>query len=320
MAFISTKIIYGKKQYYLEESIRLPDGKTRKFSLYLKGYTPPKPYPQLPHYQKELAAMVKQGYIATCRSFYKKNAVFTEETLTKLEERKLDYKEIIKKVSEKQFEDILDRFTINFTYESNAIEGNSLTLKDVAFIIQEDHLPKGKNLREVYETINTRKAFDWIKKNNPKITEETIITLHRILVKDTGVALGYKQLPNFLLGRMVKTALPEEVPTEMKKLIAWYYQNNHLHPLQRAAWFHGAFEKIHPFEDGNGRVGRILLNVMLWQNDYPLLIIRKTQRVAYLHALDAFDQGYADKLYYFLLNKHGDTYEKFFRIYIKYLK
>ncbi|MBI1969286.1 Fic family protein, partial [Candidatus Woesearchaeota archaeon] len=75
-----------------------------------------------------------------------------------------------------------------------------------------------------------------------------------------------------------------------------------------------------PFEDGNGRVGRILINVMLLNHGYPPLIIRKSHRVTYFDALQAFDHGYAGKLYYFLIEKHKKTYEQFFEVYMKYLK
>ena len=92
-----------------------------------------------------------------------------------------------------------------------------------------------------------------------------------------------------------------------------------MHPLQRAVIFHGRFEHIHPFEDGNGRIGRLLINVMLQQQGYPPLIIRKTQRRAYFHALEAFDNGHPNLLHRFLIEKYKDTYEKFFQVYVKYL-
>ena len=113
---------------------------------------------------------------------------------------------------------------------------------------------------------------------------------------------------------------PRVLKEEMQKLLSWYESSQAIHPLQRAALFHGKLEKIHPFEDGNGRVGRLLINLMLLTEDYPPLIIRKTQRVSYFHALDAFDRGHADNFYYFLMEKYKDTSEKFFKIYVKYLK
>ena len=319
MAFISEKIINGKKRYYLEKSVRLPNGKIKKISVYLKDYDKDKNYSELKDYNKVLEEKVKKIIIDAFSKKYKTSYVFDEKNLKKLEEIRLGYKKIIGKLTKSQLKDALDKFTINFTYESNAIEGNSLTLKDVTFIILEDKVLKGKDLREVYETLNTRKAIEWIFFNRLKINHKNIIKLHEILVENTGISTGYKKIPNFLIGRNIKTTPPERVEEEMDKLIEWYNKVDDIHPLQKAAIFHGKFEEIHPFEDGIGRVGRLLINIMLLSTDYPPLIIRKTQRIRYFHALEAFDNNHYDNLYRFLFKKYKDTYNKFFKIYVKYI-
>ncbi|HLC71744.1 MAG TPA: Fic family protein [Candidatus Nanoarchaeia archaeon] len=320
MTFIRARIIHGKERHYLEHSIRLPDGTIKKLSIYLKDYNPAKEYPHLERYQKVLQKGVDKLKVDARVQQHQKNDIFTEELLRELELTKIGYQKIIQKLTPHQLSDMLDRFSINFTYESNAIEGNSLTLKDVTFLIKEGEIIEGKNMRDVYETINTRKAFDWIMQHKPQINEKDILKLHEILVKDTEVSIGYKKLPNFLLGRLVKTTAPAKVGRDMKELIDWYNKNMDGHPLQQAALFHGRFEKIHPFEDGNGRVGRLLINIILLNHGYAPLIIRKTQRVRYFHALDAFDHGHPDNLYWFLIEKYKKTYGLFFKIYIKYLK
>lgn len=314
MAFISTKIIQGKKRYYLEKSTRLKSGKVKKYSLYLKEYDTSKDYPIKDYEQK-----LDEKIIEDRAKEYIPAPIFTSSLLEQLETMKHEYHRIIKTLSENQLQDVLNRFTVNFTYESNALEGNSLTLKDVTFVMQEGKILHGKNLREIYETLNTRIALEWIFNNKPLLTEKNILTLHKILVKDTGVPLGYKKVPNFLLGRNVETTPPENVEKEMNQLLNWYKNNPQLHPLHKAIIFHGKFEKIHPFEDGNGRVGRLIINIILLSNGYPPLIIRKTQRVKYFHALEAFDHNHMDNLSHFLIQKYKETNEKFFKIYVKYL-
>ena len=320
MTFVSKKTIKGGGRYYLEKSIRLTDGKVRKISVYLKDYKTGSRAKGMYKFEQLLNTKVRNALIEHAAGFYKKSNIFTKETILRLEEQKLDYKKLIKKISKKQFQDIIDRFAVNFTYESNAIEGNSLTLKDVAIVLQEKKALKDKDLREVYETLNTREALEHIFGNKLKVSEKNIIKLHRILVKDTGIGTGYKKLPNFLLGRTIKTTPPENVKEEMDALISWYHESKDIHPLQKAAVFHGKFEKIHPFEDGNGRVGRLLINIMLTSHGYPPLIIRKTHRLSYLSCLEAFDRRYEDKLQRFLIEKYKNTYEKFFKVYVKYLK
>ena len=320
MVFISSKTIKGKKRYYLERSIRLLTGKVKKFSIYLKDYDAKSKYKEINHYKRLLNGNISKELTEFSARYYKKINIFNEELLKRLEEIKLGYKEITKKLSKKQLQDIIDRFTANFTYESNAIEGNSLTLKDVTFVLHEKKAIKGKDLREIYETLNTREAMELVFSNKLRVNEKDIIKLHKILVKNTGIPFGYKKVPNFLMHRQLETTRPEKVKEEMGKLINWYNENETIHPLQRAVIFHGKFEKIHLFEDGNGRVGRLLINIMLLNNRYPPLIIRKSQRLSYFSCLEAFDKGYEDKLNRFLVEKYKKTYEKFFKIYVKYLK
>lgn len=318
MVFVNSKMIHGKRRYYLERSIRLPSGKVKKFSVYVKEYNP-RDKESLEKYAVLLNKKVISGILDAVSGHYEKNSVFTKESIRKMEEMKLEYKDLLKKLTTKQYQDIIDRFTVNFTYESNAIEGNSLTLKDVTMILHENKAIKGKDLREVYETLNTRTAMEFLFYKKIRIKESDILKLHEILVKNTGVSLGYKKFPNFLLGRNVKTTAPENVAEEMQKLLFWYSEKKPMHPLQKAALFHARFEKMHPFEDGNGRVGRILLNAILLEHNYPPLIIRKTQRIAYFHALGAADRGYYEPLCQFLVEKYKQTYQQFFEIYMKYL-
>ena len=319
MVFISGKTIKGKIRHYLEKSIRLPDGRVKKFSVYIKNYDPAKKQEHIKGYTELLNAKVSKMVAGFASAYYKKSNIFDATLIKKLESTKIGYKEIIKKITKKQLQDIIDRFTVNFTYESNAIEGSSLTLKDVALILHEKKAAEGKDLREIYETLNTREAMELVFSNKLRISEKDIIILHKILTKNTGVGAGFKKLPNFILGRKVKTTPPEQVSKEIRQLIEWYHKNQDIHPIQRASFFHGKFETIHPFEDGNGRVGRLLINIMLLNHDYPPLIIRKTQRVSYFGCLEAFDKGHEDKLNRFLVEKYNKTYEKFFKVYIRYL-
>lgn len=316
MVAVKTKKIKGKKYLYAEYSFRLPDGRVKKISKLIKKIKD-KEKKEIKDYfrEKEIEAHQKHAL-----SQYKTDYVLTKEKIEKIEAIKVEYKSLLKTLTKKQMKDILDRFMINFTYESNAIEGNSLTLKDVTFILIENIVPKGKDLREVYETRNTRIANGLLFNNRIKITIKGIIKLHSILIKDTGVQEGFKKLPNVLLMRNVETTPPEKVEEEMKKLVVWYDKmKGKEHPIRIASEFHGRLERIHPFEDGNGRVGRVLINAILLENKYPPLIIRKTMRTSYFSALEANDKGYKSKLERFILYKFERTFNNFFKVYVKYI-
>ena len=307
------KNINGKKYKYAVKSFRLPDGTVKKAETLFNKQT-----------KKDLEKLFdkkkKEYFTRFMLKNYKTDSIFSETEFKKIEEIRINYQKILKNLSKQTKKDLFDRFTANFTYESNALEGNSLTLKDVAIVMFENATIKGKDLREIYETRNSRKVVEGIITNKFKITEKDIIDIHKLLVKDLDVETGYKKFPNVILGKRIKLTPPEKVKEEMEKLINWFNENKErYHPLKLAALFHGKFEQIHPFEDGNGRVGRFLINIILANAKYPPLIIRKSQRLAYLTTLEKFDKNYSRDLERFILTKFKETYRKFFEIYVKYL-
>ncbi|MBI2578335.1 MAG: Fic family protein [Candidatus Aenigmarchaeota archaeon] len=320
MVRVSWKRIGGRKYAYLAHSIRLPDGTVTTITKRLEEGDERKGSGALARkYSAFLSEKEKDMAGKWATKHYNGSYIFSSEEMRKIEAAGVGYARLLKKLDKARKKDILDRFTANFTYDSNAIEGNSLTLKDVAIVMFEKETVPGKPLREIYETRNSRAVVELIMRRKLGITQKDIIRMHRILMRDIDTRTGYKRIPNviFRAEREVPTTPPEDVEKEMGKLIEWY-NNSGLHPLEKAAIFHGRFEKIHPFEDGNGRVGRFLINVILVNSGYPPLIIRKTSRRAYMSALTAFDNGHEDKLKRLMLRHFKDTFRKFFEIYIRY--
>ncbi len=310
MVYGIIKKVGGKKYKYLVKSFRLPDGSAKK--IWFTGDGKPSSYFLLR--EKEL------NFEYALRKF-QLDSIFTEEQVEYVEAMRVEYRNIIRQLTQPQKKDLFDRFTANFTYESNALEGNSLTLKDVAMVLFEGGSVAGKSLREIYETRNSRRVVELMLAGKFSISHKGIMRMHRILMRDIDTPTGYKKLPNFLLGRRLETTPPEKVFGEMSALLGWYNANaGSIHPIKLAALFHGKFERIHPFEDGNGRVGRFLANAILLNGKYPPLIIRKSARRAYLSALEAFDADHPEKLEWFFLRRFRDTFRKFFGIYLKYLR
>ncbi|MBU0953283.1 MAG: Fic family protein [Nanoarchaeota archaeon] len=316
MVSLKEKVVNGKRYRYASRSVRLPDGRVATVEKILKKS------------EKATSSGVRAVLLQKEKDLFTRDAlqryctgsVFTAAQISKIEGMRIDYRRIIRSLTKRQLQDLFDRFTVNFTYESNALEGNSLTLKDVAIIIGENVVPKDKDLREVYDTRNSRKVVDLILKKRLSVSEKEIITMHRMLVKDMNIPAGFKHVPNFIAGSHVQTSSPERVRRDIAALLSWIAANpQKLHPLQLAVLAHGKFERIHPFEDGNGRVGRFLFNVMLVNNNYPPVIIRKTQRTAYLNALQDFDEGHPQTLERFLLAKYKETFRKFFGVYVRYI-
>jgi len=317
--YLTSKRIKGKNYRYLAKSIRLPNGKVKTIQKMIKDRE--KPFAGLVgEFQDYFIQQEKRLYSDYALSAYNTDSVINQEQMKEVESMKVDYKYIIRRLTKRQLKDLFDRFTANFTYESNAIEGNSLTLKDVSIVMFDNATVEGKDLREIYETRNSRKVVDLMLKKKLEITHSDIKKVHRLLMRDIDTTLGYKKLPNYLFGRNVETTSPERVEEEITKLIEWYKESRKSeHPLKISALFHGKLERIHPFEDGNGRVGRILSNVILINDGHPPLIIRKSQRESYLKVLEASDAGSQINLERFFLDKYKKTFRSFFKVYVQYI-
>jgi Fic family protein len=319
MAYIKEKTLNGRKYRYLTRSLRLPDGRIKTIQKLVKEDQSPAELEK--KYFDFFMGREKKAYAEYALKRFKADALFTGEQMEKLEGIRVDYAYTLKKFGREQLKDVFDRFTANFTYESNAIEGSSLTLKDVSMVLFEDRTIEGKDLREIYEARNSREVVDCLLQRRFRMREEDILRIHAMIMKDIDSRTGYKRIPNFIVGSSVKLTPPEEVEHEMEELMDWYHQSAEtLHPLKVSALFHGRFEKIHPFEDGNGRVGRILSNLILIQNRYPPLIIRKTQRGSYIKSLEDFHRGYTTNLERLFVDKYKKTYNDFFAVYLKYIK
>ena len=203
-----------------------------------------------------------------------------------------DLKNRFKKEPKENLENRYETFTSFFTYDSNAIEGNSLTLDETSFLLFENIVPSSKSLREINETLNHKKAFDCMLDYKEDINKKFILQLHNLVVKNTlrkelESQIGiYRNVQVYIRGIDWVPPKPLEVPNEMKSLLAWYSKNRkNLHPLIVASYFHIAFETIHPFVDGNGRVGRLLMNFILHKNEYPMINIPNKIKFKYYNAL-----------------------------------
>ncbi len=183
-----------------------------------------------------------------------------------------------------------EKLALEWTYHSNAIEGNTLTLRETKVVL-EGITVGGKSLREHFEATNHRDAIVYVEEivaQGEPLSEWMIRNVHRLVLKgiDDQEAGAYRRENVVIAG--ASTTPPDflHLPHEMQKLIEWHEAAKRLHPIERAAQLHTRFVKIHPFVDGNGRTGRLLLNFELMKSGYPPAIIRKEDRLAYYDSLD----------------------------------
>ena len=184
-----------------------------------------------------------------------------------------------------------DEFLIEYTYNSNAIEGNTLTLQETALVLEGITVDK-KPLKDHLEAVGHRDAFLYVQdlvKNNVPFSESIIKQIHTLVLMDRPDDRGvYRRIPVRIMGAFHVPPDPILVLEEMENLVAEFVGNKKLHPIERAALFHLRFEGIHPFVDGNGRTGRLILNLMLMQAGYPPINVKYSDRKRYYEAFDAY--------------------------------
>lgn len=188
----------------------------------------------------------------------------------------------------------LEDFITRSTYHSNAIEGNTLTYAETYAILYNDNSFKiqGKEPREIYEAINYKKGleliFNTLNSDNTLLSENLIKNINNIINKDIKDSIGYRKVQVFIQGSEHIPPKPEQIINLMNYYI--YNYNNDINDIYtKIATYHIEFEKIHPFEDGNGRTGRLLINYELLKNNLPPVVISKDDRIKYFEFLKNTD-------------------------------
>ena len=223
-----------------------------------------------------------------------------EEKLAKLNKLRPLPKSAVQKLREK--------FQIEMTYNSNAIEGNSLTLKETFLVINEGITVKGKPLKDHLEAkdhyVALEYLYDLIDKNKKHTVSEMLIkNLHQIILQETDKEwAGRYRNANVIIGG-AKHAPPDalQVPQKMRDLINWLIsRKNKINIIELAALLHHKLVHIHPFFDGNGQTARLTMNLFLMQAGCPLVVIMKNDRKKYYDVLDKADSGKYEPLVKFV--------------------
>lgn len=211
---------------------------------------------------------------------------------------------------------IMQKFRLDWNYHSNHLEGNSLNYGETKALLFFGITAQGKPLKDHFEITGHNEAIDWVidmVKGNRSLTENFVRELHQLLLKEPyevdaitpegkptkkKIAVGqYKTMPNHVktvTGEMFYFATPEETPAKMHDLLVWYNEKvtqKDFNPILIAAEFHYKFIRIHPFDDGNGRTARILMNFILMQFHYPPVIVKTEDKANYFAALQLADVG-----------------------------
>jgi len=189
------------------------------------------------------------------------------------------------------------QMAIEYTYNSNAIEGNTLTLHETQLVIEEGLTVAGKTLTETLEAKNHPEALEFIENlagSKTELTEEAVLQLHKLIMSNITDDAGQYRTAGVRVTGATFTPPPSiEVKPKMQELLNWLRGNpDEFTPIELAAIFHHRFVQIHPFSEGNGRTARLLMNTQLMKDKYPFIaIIPKLDRPKYLKTLMEADLG-----------------------------
>ncbi|MCD8180970.1 MAG: Fic family protein [Firmicutes bacterium] len=210
----------------------------------------------------------------------------------KIQEKKLRYDRNKHKISALTLSSYEKDFELTFTHNSTAIEGNTLTLMETKVVLEDGVSIGGKELREIYEVINHKKAYAYVKKcvNESKPLNENIVKdLHAVLMENIIIGGIYRKEEVRISGAGFTPPAGNEMYLQIKN----FYEElkakeNELNPIELAAWTHAEFVRIHPYIDGNGRTSRLIMNYQLLIHGYLPISVAKESRLDYYNALEQY--------------------------------
>lgn len=217
-------------------------------------------------------------------------------------------------LTEGEVERLTEDFAIEYTYNSNAIEGNTLTLRETDMVLRGLTIDQ-KPLKDHMEAVGHKEAFDFVRElvqNNVPISERVIQQIHYLVLADKKDDRGvYRRVPVRIMGAQHEPVQPYLIQPRMEQLMLSYAKSSE-HIVTKLARFHIEFEGIHPFIDGNGRTGRLLVNLELMKAGYPPIDIKFTDRMAYYKAFDEYhangNLSAMEKLFAGYINERLDQY------------
>lgn len=240
----------------------------------------------------------------------------SNESLLALIDKKKKELDNRRPLTEGEIERLNEEFTVEYTYNSNAIEGNTLTLRETDLVLRGLTIDR-KPLKDHMEAVGHKEAFEFVSelvKQNEQLSERIIKQIHFLVLvgnkDDRGV---YRKVPVRIMGAKHEPVQPYMIEPKMEELLKKFMEGKE-HIITKLARFHIEFEGIHPFIDGNGRTGRLLVNLELMKAGYPPIDIKFTDRMEYYKAFDEYHENHnlsaMEYLFASYVNSRLDMYLK----------
>lgn len=238
-----------------------------------------------------------------------------ESILSQIDRKKAELDKC-RPLTEGEVERLNEEFIVEYTYNSNAIEGNTLTLRETDLVLRGLTIAQ-KPLKDHMEAVGHKEAFDYISqlvKEKVPISESIIKQIYFLVLADKRDDRGvYRRVPVRIMGAQHEPVQPYLIEPKMEQLLIDFAESKE-HIITKLARFHIEFEGIHPFIDGNGRTGRLLVNLELMKSGYPPIDIKFADRIAYYNAFDEYyvkhNLSAMENLFAGYVNERLDTYLK----------
>ena len=208
-----------------------------------------------------------------------------------IKELKAIYHERKRRIAKETLESYSRAFSIEYTHNSTAIEGNTLTMIETKAILEDGLSVGGKTLREIYEVVNHEKAFNYVCKcilENKELSESIVKDIHAVTMENIMTGGIYRSVDVYISGAEHTPPSPNEMYNQIKMFYCDLKIRKDLNDIELAAWTHAEFVRIHPFTDGNGRTARLIMNYQLMKNGYLPVSIDKRNRLEYYEALEEY--------------------------------
>ena len=271
MVAIRKKSVGNHTYYYLEHSYRIGGKVHKKEQIIGKN---------LPYDIERL----KPEFLAESMA-----EIYQEKWFTKFDEIKAKFLEQEKNTPESAREKETETFAIRFTYDTNRIEGSTLTLRDTADLLERGITPSARPLSDVKETESHKNTFYEMLNYKKDLSFNAILYFHKKLFEGTksDIAGIIRSHQVAITGSKFMPPFPAEIYPLLMEFISWYDENkNTIHPVQLSALVHLKLVRTHPFADGNGRVSRLMMNFVLYKYGYPMLNIPYEKRMGYYNSLE----------------------------------
>ena len=287
----------GQFRYYLAKDIRFRERKLKArvfIGTKKPSHTSVRSLSKKYAYEIERKAVEKLAGLAT-ESY--SGGLVSQQMVRDIEEIRFTYKSLESFMATVEAKALEHDLVVKYVHGTTFIEGNTLTLKETSRLWDEGILPARKKLREIYEVENFKKVLAFRTRYKRHIDGRFIRRIHRLIMDniDHEMAGRYRRTDAIGIAGVDISLTPALlIEEELNELIAKYYNTvstEGVHPFEAAVLFHFHFERIHPFNDGNGRTGRELLNYQLQRGGYPPFILSGAERDRYLDSLGKADQG-----------------------------